>query len=131
MKFLRFILVGLFLILSGCGANSSEFVEVDGGDKVNKGSKPSLEIEIKVDGDKAILYIETDLQISKEHYGSKKNPGEGHIHVYLDNGEKQGITTIPHILENLSTGDHQVRVSLHNNDHTPYGVSKTLEFEVK
>lgn len=122
----------MLLIAAGCAnKDTEEFVVVDENQASAKEEKPSLEVEVKVEGNKAVVYIDTDLKISKEHYGDEKSHGEGHIHLYLNNGEKQGITTVPYELKDLEKGDHEIRVSLHNNDHTPYGVSVTKEFRVQ
>jgi hypothetical protein len=94
-------------------------------------SKPELDIKIKVVDNQAILFVDTDLLISKVHYGKEREKGEGHIHVYVNNGEKQAITTFRYVLKEVKPGKNIVRVSLHNNDHTPYGVYKLEEFNLE
>jgi hypothetical protein len=132
MKIFYAFLIGMTLFLTGCnGDDSGNFTVVDNKDTQEGADKPSLEVDVKVEGTNAIVGIDTDIVVSAEHYGLEKVPGEGHIHLYLDHGEKQGITSSPYIIEDLSKGEHEVRVSLHNNDHTPYGVSETVEFEIK
>lgn len=119
-------------MLTACNTHTShDFEVVDENSSKNKEDKPTLHTELEKKEGKVFLTIETDLVVSKENYGSKKINGQGHIHVYVNNGEKQGVTSFPHELTNLKPGSNQVKVSLHNNDHTPYGVSETLEIEIK
>jgi hypothetical protein len=94
--------------------------------------KPSLELTVDVSGHTATINFKTDLTISSQHYGKERVPGEGHIHMFVDDdGEKKVITENKYVLKDLTVGNHTVKVSLHNNDHTPYNVSKSVEFEVK
>ncbi|MBE4907809.1 hypothetical protein IMZ08_07050 [Bacillus luteolus] len=126
------LVVFLSIGLMGCSHNSAtDFVIVEEENVTSDSVKPRLAVEIKVDGDTATVLIDTDLKISAQNYGSEKVNGEGHIHLYLDNGEKQGVKQKSYVLENLEKGQYVVRVSLHNNDHTPYGVTETVEFEIK
>lgn len=125
------LLVSLISLVGCTNDTSGEFVVIDENDSIKSEEIPSLKVDVKVEGNKAIILIDTNLRISKEQYGKEKTPGEGHIHLYLNNGEKQGVTSVPFEIEGLETGQHSVRVSLHNNDHTPYGVSKTIEFHIK
>jgi hypothetical protein len=96
------------------------------------GKKPSLDFTVEVSGNTATINIKTaDIVVSPQHYGKERVSGEGHMHVFLDEGPKQGITDNKYILPDLAVGKHTVKVSLHNNDHSPYNVSQTKEFEVK
>ncbi|MGM7703246.1 hypothetical protein ACSVDE_16050 [Pseudalkalibacillus sp. Hm43] len=118
-------------LLTACNTHShNDFEVVEEGTSSSQEKKPSLQTELKKQDGKVFLYVETDLVVSKENYGAKKINGQGHIHVYVNNGEKQGVTTFPHELKNLEKGTNQIKVSLHNNDHTPYGVSETMEIEM-
>ena len=103
------------LILAGCSSGSSEFTIIETEKRINEEYKPNLMVDIKVDGFNATVFIDTDLDISKEQYGKEKSSGQGHIHLYLNDGEKQGISSTPFVIENLSKGIHEVRISLHNN----------------
>jgi hypothetical protein len=94
--------------------------------------KPSLDLKVDVSGHTATVNFKTDLIISPQHYGKERVPGEGHIHLFLDeDGEKKTTTEDKYVFNDLSVGKHNVKVSLHNNDHTPYNVSQSIEFEVK
>jgi type 1 fimbria pilin len=96
------------------------------------GKKPSLDFTVEVSGHTATINIKTtDIVISPQHYGKERVPGEGHMHVFLDDGPKQGVTDDKYVLPDLAVGSHTVKVSLHNNDHSPYNVSLSKEFEVK
>ncbi|MBD0383052.1 hypothetical protein [Paenibacillus sedimenti] len=112
------------MLLSGCGTAKSNSTTVPS-------YIPTLEVSANVNGDSATLQITTDLILSKQHKDQARQQGEGHIHYSLDGGEKQVLTDKQEVLEHLSKGSHSVKLSLHNNDHTPYEVSKTISFEVK
>jgi hypothetical protein len=115
------------LILTACGnektANSSPGHE--------NAHKPTMDVKLDVSGNKLTVTVDTDMSISSEHYGQARMEGEGHIHMYLDNGEKIGVQTGTKVFENLAPGNHTLKVSLHNNDHTPYDVTKTYDVEIK
>ncbi|NEW06594.1 hypothetical protein GK047_11275 [Paenibacillus sp. SYP-B3998] len=112
------------VLLSGCGAAKTNQANV-------ATYKPTLEVSADVKDDTATLHISTDLILSKEHYDHARKQGEGHIHLSLDQGEKVNVMDRQEVLEHLSKGAHTVKLSLHNNDHTPYDVSKTINFDVK
>jgi undecaprenyl pyrophosphate synthase len=129
------IITCLFFIFSlgACGwaSSSSNFEVIDENNTSQLETKPELKIKVKVVDNDAILFVDTNLIISKTNYGKEKKNGEGHIHVYVNNGKKQAITTFRYVLQEVKAGKNSVRVSLHNNDHTPYGVYEILEFELK
>ncbi|WP_409252390.1 hypothetical protein V1502_20235 [Bacillus sp. SCS-153A] len=128
MKKLGISIISSMMMLTACGTSSNNAFEViEKSASVKEEKKPTLHVETKEEGDKVLLIVETDLVISKENYGKEKVSGQGHIHVYVNNGEKQGVTEFPYELKDLDEGLNQVKVSLHNNDHTPYGVSRKLE----
>lgn len=118
------LVTALTFLISGCGAAKTST-------KPANTYTPTLEVSTTVNGDTATLQFTTDLKISKEHYDQQRVEGEGHVHVSLDKGEKIVVTEKQKVLDHLSKGQHEVKVSLHNNDHTPYDVSKTVTFEVK
>jgi hypothetical protein len=118
------MIAAVTLLISGCGASKTSTTPANS-------YIPTLEVSAIVKGDAATLKLTTDLKLSKEHYDQARKQGEGHIHVSLDQGEKEIMTVNEKVFEHLSKGPHEVKVSLHNNDHTPYDVSKTITFEVK
>jgi hypothetical protein len=97
----------------------------------NSTNKPTLELHVETSGTTATIIIDTNLKMSKDNIGKGRKSGEGHVHLYVDDGEKIMITDNKYTLENLASGKHVVKMSLHNNDHTPYDVSKQVEFEIK
>ncbi|OAS16317.1 hypothetical protein [Paenibacillus oryzisoli] len=119
-----YLLAALTIAITGCGkaksttSNTSSFT-------------PTLEVAYVVKDDAVTLSFTTDLKISKEHYDQQRVEGEGHIHISLDKGDKIVVTEKQKVLDHLSKGTHEVKISLHNNDHTPYDVSKTVTFDVK
>lgn len=125
-------LVAIVLVLSACGKQEHEHFETVEETTINEQEqKPSLEANVKVKDGKAILHVKTDMKISQDNYGKAKQDGEGHVHVYVNHGEKQGVASFPYELKNIKQGKNIVSISLHNNDHTPYGVSEEIEFELE
>lgn len=119
-----YMITALTLVISGCG--SAKLTT-----SATTSFTPTLEVSSVVKDDTVTLDLTTDLKLSKEHYDQQRVQGEGHVHISLDKGDKIVVTTKQKVLEHLSKGPHEVKVSLHNNDHTPYDVSKTVAFEVK
>jgi hypothetical protein len=92
---------------------------------------PKLDVVVSISGNDATVKVDTNMQISPDQYGEARKIGEGHIHMYLDNGEKIGVKNELKEFKDLAPGPHKLKVSLHNNDHTPYDVTKTIDFEIK
>lgn len=125
-KICAFIAICCSLLLAACGGPSSP-----GNDASSHADhKPTLDIQWKVEGKTLIVDIATDMHISSEHAGQARKHGEGHIHMYLDNGEKTVLTENRTEFPNLPSGSHTLKISLHNNDHTPYDVTKTIKFDI-
>ncbi|RFU63755.1 hypothetical protein [Peribacillus glennii] len=132
MRKYYYILLPVLLLITACNTHAHERLEVIEENAAKKKQyKPKLDVKVEVEGHKAILFIDTDLRISKDKYGGEKKEKEGHIHVYVNNGQKQGVTQLRIELKDVKKGSNEVRVSLHNNDHTPYGVFRTVNFEMK
>ncbi|WP_135550957.1 hypothetical protein [Paenibacillus cymbidii] len=93
--------------------------------------KPTLDVIVTVNGTSATVEVKTDMKISKDHLGMQRMEGQGHIHMYMDDGEKTVVSDPTVVFGDLKQGKHQVKVSLHNNDHTPYDVNKSVNFEIK
>jgi hypothetical protein len=119
------------MFLTACSGQTEQLIIVEEKHSTHEEDKPSLDVAVKVAGQQAIVSIVTDLIISKANYGKEKKSGEGHIHMYLNNGEKVGVTEMPLVLEELPPGAYTVKFSLHNNDHTPYDVNQTVQFNIK
>ncbi|NOV02991.1 hypothetical protein [Paenibacillus planticolens] len=126
MKFCKSVclVAALTFLISGCGKAKTSTTPANT-------YTPTLEVSAVVNGDTAALQLTTDLKLSKEHYNQQRVQGEGHVHISLDNSEKIIVTDKEQVFDHLSKGPHEAKVSLHNNDHTPYDVSKTITFEVK
>lgn len=121
-KFAIVLLAGISL--TACSESQSTTAKIES-------NKPTLSVAVSVAGKSAKFTITTDLRISKEHYGGERKAGEGHIHTYLDGGDKVAMDELEKTFTDLTPGKHEMKVSLHNNDHTPYDVTKTVQFEVK
>ncbi|RKP46733.1 hypothetical protein D7Z26_24310 [Cohnella endophytica] len=109
-----------------------------GGAKTTSGSRnghaahqPKMDVKLDVEGNQVTVNVITDMTISPEHYGMARHDMEGHIHMYLDNGDKIAVKEAHKTFPDLPPGKHTIKVSLHNNDHTPYDVTKTFDFEIK
>lgn len=122
-----YLLLLCSLVLTACGTGQA----ADAGSGQQHDHKPSLDVKLDVSGNQVTVKVTTDLAISAEHYGQARKDGEGHIHMYLDNGEKIGVKQGEQVFKDLKPGPHTLKVSLHNNDHTPYDVTKTFDFEIK
>lgn len=92
-------------------------------DKIEKveTKKPSLEIESPKKGE-SVLAKEVTVKVKAENFslkpaGGEHKAGEGHFHYYLDSTELRSPKTEV-TFTNVTYGAHEVRVELHNNDHT-------------
>jgi len=146
----RWILgIAMLLVLSGVGTACSSSTDASGheqdatiqmqggaGDaKSTPGTKgePSIDADIKVDGRNAtITYKVNNFKLAGEHMDKANMPGEGHLHISVDNVEKAMLKSDAAVkLENLKPGKHTVKLTLQQNDHTPTGIAKELQIEVK
>lgn len=112
------------LMLTACGDNS-------GKSKAHEAFKPKMDVALVIDGSKIKVTVDTDMHISPEHYGLRRQEGEGHIHMYLDDLPKVGVKERVYVFPDLTSGHHKLKISLHNNDHTPYDVTITKEFDIQ
>ncbi len=69
----------------------------------------------------SIQLIVDGLTFTPENAGQQHVDGEGHAHIYID-GEKiaRVYGTSFHLGNTLSEGEHEIKVSLNGNDHSPY-----------
>jgi hypothetical protein len=96
-------------------------------------AQPTLDMKVDVHGDQAtITFNTTNFKLSPEHYSGLHIPGEGHIHLFVDGSASRiGIKENTYVLQNLTKGKHTLEATLHTNNHQPYNVKDTVEFEVK
>jgi hypothetical protein len=127
---IRMTLAAIFVIglLAGCSQNAMS--ELNMPEPAEHFHKPDLDVQIETSGRTATITVTTDMIITEENIGKARKTGEGHIHLYIDNGKKIALISDKYIVEDLEPGMHKVKISLHNNDHTPYDVAKQLEFEI-
>lgn len=116
------------ILFTACGSGTDSGT---GGEHDHAAHKPTLDVRLEMDGDQVTVTVLTDMTISAEHYGQARQAGEGHIHMYLDNDPKITVDTPNYVFSGLAPGKHTLKVSLHNNDHTPYDVTQTREFEIE
>ncbi|WP_027085750.1 hypothetical protein [Cohnella panacarvi] len=112
------------LLMTACGDNPRS-------SKVKPAYKPTLNVKLDLDGNKLKVTVDTDMHISPEHYGMQRKEGEGHIHMYLDDQARIGVKENIYEFPPLAPGRHTIKVSLHNNDHTPYDVTVKKEFDIQ
>ncbi|RCW43054.1 hypothetical protein [Paenibacillus prosopidis] len=127
--FITITLVILLVLQTGCSEHTMAELEMPEPAEIVE--KPNLDLRIEISGRNATIYVTTNMKIAKEHVGMERQYGEGHIHMYVDDGEKISVKDNKYMIQNLLPGKHKVKVSLHNNDHTPYDVAKLLDFEIK
>ena len=75
------------------------------------------------------------LKLSVENFkivqpSDKNVVGEGHFHLFLDNGTYIVVAGDEYTFTNLTPGVHVVKAEMHNNDHSPLGPEKTVMFTV-
>jgi hypothetical protein len=136
------------MVLSGigtaCGAKKDAALDTSsntittvsqtgGSSALQMGSKPSLDAQYVVVGNSVtITYKVNNLQLSGDHMGGAKVPGEGHLHLTVDGKQKAMLKTeSPVKLENLTAGKHTIKLDLQQNDHTALNVEKIFNIEVK
>ncbi|KEO81549.1 hypothetical protein [Tumebacillus flagellatus] len=102
-------------------------------DSVAAAQKPTLHMNVDVNKDTATVHFDvTNFKISPEHYSQAPVPGEGHIHLFIDGSPtKVAVKDKVYQLDGLSPGHHTLKASLHTNNHQPYNVEDTAEFDVK
>jgi hypothetical protein len=94
---------------------------------------PTLKLDVEVSGSKATVhFITTNFKISPEHYSQAHVPGEGHIHLFVDGSPSRiGVKESTYVLKNLKPGKHTLKASLHTNNHQPYNVEDSVQFEIQ
>lgn len=128
MKLKLYMLLLFCLLLTAC---SSEQASSSTESESDQKYKPSLDVDLEISDNDVTVKVDTDMIIAAEQYGKARKSGEGHIHMYLDNGEKIGVKKEVKLFKDLAPGNHTLKVSLHNNDHTPYDVTVSVHFEIK
>ena len=126
-----YLIIACCLILTACSSKETEMNMDHSTMAMDAAQKPTMDVKTEVTGKELAVDVSTTMKISTDHYGMAREAGEGHIHMYLDNGEKIGVKEGRKVFKNLTVGHHILKISLHNNDHTPYDVTKTIEFDIK
>jgi hypothetical protein len=107
--------------------------QTGGSSALQMGSKPSLDAQYVLAGNSVtITYKVSNFQLSADHMGGAKVPGEGHVHLTVDGKDKAMLKTeAPVKLENLTVGKHTIKLDLKQNDHTALNIEKIINIEVK
>ncbi|TCP52326.1 hypothetical protein EV586_1112 [Tumebacillus sp. BK434] len=95
-------------------------------------AKPTLQMKVDVTGTSAKITFRTDnIRLAPEHYSGMHIPGEGHIHLFVDGSiTRIGVKESTYVLNDLTKGKHTLEATLHTNNHQPYNVKDTAEFQI-
>jgi len=107
----------------------AESIPVSGLPVSDDGAKPTLDMQVKVDGTTA----EVTLLTQNFQFVNDSTPvhGQGHAHLYL-NGEPLDMVYQPQfVLKKLPKGEHELRVELNYSNHLPYKVEAVKYFTVE
>ncbi|WP_139489410.1 hypothetical protein [Brevibacillus dissolubilis] len=95
-------------------------------------AQPSFEVKHQLQGDDLHLNLTVkNFRFSLENMGKDNKHGEGHVHLYLDSKKVAKIFDSTYVYKDVPAGKHTIMLELANNDHSSYGVKKTLTIEVK
>jgi hypothetical protein len=85
---------------------------------------PTVSFEITKDtmGGWDVHVDTTNFTYSPEHLNGAPVPGEGHVHLYIDDNLIIMLAPWYHI-DSLSPGAHTIRAGLFNNDHSAYTIN--------
>ena len=85
---------------------------------------PGLRLEVVADPENGwLLTLATEnFTFAEDKANQPHEDGEGHAHLYVDGEKITRIYEETYRLERLTEGSHQIRVSLHANDHRHYEV---------
>ena len=91
---------------------------VTGHDEDHEG--PAFEVQVLRDAVAGWnILIVTDVRFAPENVSTGNVEGEGHAHVYVDGVKVSRIYGMWHYLYDLEPGEHEIKIELSNNDHTP------------
>ncbi len=81
---------------------------------------------------RAVVAVETDgvAMVSAEAAGHEPKLDQAHLQYRLDKDPVQNSASKSWTFENLSPGEHEIRVSLASGDDHPIGMSRTLKVKV-
>lgn len=87
----------------------------------------SFEVAHYVNGDKIFVecYV-SDFTYAEDNYGSLPNDGEGHLRLYVDDEHVATLFTGAFIIKQLPKGEHELKIVVAHNDHSSYGLEKTI-----
>jgi hypothetical protein len=85
---------------------------------------PTVAFDISEDsmGGWDVHAMTTNFTIAPEHLNGAAVPGEGHLHLYIDDNLIIMLGDWYHI-DALAPGDHVIKVGLFNNNHSAYAVN--------
>ena len=100
--------------------------------KVSK-TKPSFTFAAPMEG--ATVGSSVTIRLAPSHFkvvapSSNAVDGEGHFHYFVDGGAYNALADTVFTLNDLSVGDHMVRVTMQDNKHADLDAERTVKFKV-
>lgn len=131
MQRLPTVAITVLLLLMGCGKEETPSVTseeaapaAEGGPQVSVTADKTHAVQ---PGDEITLTVAvTDFTLDAAKIGASNEPGVGHYHVYLDDASGDDYLGVSgdasvkiNVPDDITDGSHDIRVVLHNNDHSP------------
>lgn len=88
---------------------------------IEKGNPLQLKVDYELEDQQ--LFVECQLNgflFNPEAVGTLHQENEGHIRVYVDHEHVATVFEPVFYIQNLPKGDHEVKIQVVQNDHTPY-----------
>lgn len=106
------------VVLAAAGDHSHEQLNV------SASQAPSVDLIIREDmmGGYNIELNTTGFEFTPQNFGSEHVSGEGHAHLYVDDVKLSRIYSQYSYLPKLTSGEHEVFVTLSTNNHMEYAV---------
>lgn len=149
-KLLVAILLVFGILLAGCinlggpqetAKTTDKTGKTGGSESVQTAKRPVFTImspdggeTITTDGETADVKVTLGtIGLIIKNPGGKAKAGEGHFHIWIDDGKSTVVASKTYTLQNIQLGEHTLNVELVNNDHTSYipKIMKTAAFTVE
>lgn len=90
----------------------------------------SLSIDLKhfVDGND--VYIECFIPDFNFSNDKKRNTGDGYVRIYINGQKMDTFYTAAFVLKDLPEGQHEIRVQVVRNNHSPYHYGKSFDVTI-
>jgi plastocyanin len=92
----------------------------------------TLDVKVQPTNEGAVLtFLTSHFELASDSIGKEPKQGEGHLHLEIDGGKYVPVADQTYTITKLAAGEHEVKISLQDNNHQPIGIEKTVYFEVK